>query len=564
MLITFEVGTSNFAARSNKAACGAGALAIGSVSQGDGGDDILCDDAQVRIQATPGSGTTVVSLRGDIEIGQEVRAGAGAQPLLLNATAKLFVRHGAPVDLLCGVRHLESLCDRFVVGQEDLAVGDSVHLHGESKDAPAAGFLRLDPDEQASGMMFEVSAPNAGFEVRRLEGETYHLSDSLFDRIQKSRVLQALNATLLALATVFWFVKALDKAREGADISIQGCIILSVGVLAAAISPARADQAFIRAGEIGQAVLRSRADRCYGVTLQHVMAGEAVASVVAPGRHVGDATLLRLVPATPENLALVIVTGLSRDDCPAFEGALALDTILRASISASLRLVSKDGSFERLPLTIQSVDVETFTVVPTQAATGFGQGMSGGTVFIGPQPVGILADVQEGRVGRIVRLDRAFERLAPYFGGETASRAASSAAPSGTIVSDINLTPVRWSEEPVSQANRAAALFEPGGTWRVAAERAELVAQVAPGKTIGAVVVDGAIQPDPARTVEVFFGPSETGPWRSVATLAMEPNDGVRKVSLAPTRTGYVLLRLSGRQPGQPVLSLSGFSLRSR
>ena len=566
MSVSFAAGSDNIPAVAGQPGCAAGANSVGTINEGDGPEVPLCDDARVRIQAAPGSGPTVVSLRGSIEVGEEVRAGAGAQPLLLNASARLFVRHGAPFDALCKWHALESLCDRFVANQDDLAAGDSVHLQSESADAVAVGFLRLDPDEQGSGMRFDVAAPNAGLEVRRLQGEAYHLSESLFDRIVKSRVIQALNASIAALSLVWWCVRALEKAREGADGSFGGCVVLSLGVMAATISPAHADQAFLRAGEIGQGMLRSRADRCYGVTLEHVMAGETAASIVAPGRRVGEADLLRLVPAAPERLALLSVRGIPPDLCPAFEGAPALDAALRTNQLASLRLVSQNGSFERLPLIIQLVDIETFSVVPADGGTGFSQGMSGGTVFIGQQPVGMLVDVQEGRVGRVVRLDRAFERLAPYLGSGLASLSERSPASPGlgTSAGEIGLTIVRWTEEPVAPEYRASVLGEPGGTWRVDAGRAELVLQVATGFAIGAIAVDGGGQPDPARTVEVLLGTSDTGPWRSVATLALEPGDSIRRIGLAPTRTGYVMFRLSGRQPGKSTMSLSGVHLYSK
>ncbi len=566
MSVSFAAGPGMAAGEAGQPGCAAGALSVGSIREGEEPERPLCDDTRVRIAAMPGSGPTVVSLRGGIEVGEEVRAGAGAQPVLLNASARLFVRHGAPFDRICELHGLESLCDRFVASEDDLAVGDSVSLRGEGVDAPAAGFLRLDPDEPESGMRFDVSAPNAGLEVRRLEGETYHLSESLFDRIQKSRVIQALNASILALGLVWWFVRAPGQARSGADGSLPGCVLLCAGLVAATVNPARADQAFLRSGEIGQALLRSRADRCYGVTLEHVMAGETAASVVAPGRSVGDADLLRLVPAAPETLALLSVRGIQPDLCPAFEGARALDGVLRANEVASLRLVNSDGSLSRIPLTVQFVDTDAFAVVPAEAAVGFRQGMSGGTVFIGQQPVGLLVDVTEGRTGRVVRLDRVFEHLAPYLGGDLVAPAVPTPARPGSAAAagEIGLTVVRWSEEPVAPANRAGALLEPAGTWRVGAARADLVAQVAGGNTVAAIAVDGGGQPDPARTVEVLFGATDAGPWRSVASFALEPGDAIRRVGLAPTRTGYVLLRLTGRQQGSPAMSLSGFHLYTR
>lgn len=406
--------------------CLAGAARVGSARRASGQEMPFCDGATLTVAARPGDQPIVVSLRGAAAIGEEVRAGAGAQPILLDATVLLFVRHGrwlfAPV---CTLLKLPSLCDRFVGMKLDVAAGDSLlFLPGNEKIPEATGFLRLDADDIHSGLLFDIAAPQASVEVRRLKGETFDITESVFDRIEKSPVIQALNTTLLALGLIWWFVRAPGAARGGhPGQGPPGPASLMVLSLLAA-TPARAEQAMLRAGEIGQAILRSRADRCYAVTPRHVLADETAASLTAPGRRLGDADLLRRVPAAPEDVMLLSVRAIPTDLCPAFEGALFLDTLLRTRAAAVMRLVRPDGSYERLPLSVQAVDVETFEVRPEEG-TMLAQGMSGGTILVGDQPAGMLVDVEDGgKLGRAARLDRVFERLAPYLGTDVARAAA--------------------------------------------------------------------------------------------------------------------------------------------
>jgi hypothetical protein len=110
----------------------------------------------------PGGSPLVVGLSGGIVVGEEVSEGAGPRPLLLQATASLLVKHGNAVfRWVCASDTLEHLCDRFVANSVELSPGDSVRAEGPPASAHATaglGFIRIDPDEVQSGMLFNLAA----------------------------------------------------------------------------------------------------------------------------------------------------------------------------------------------------------------------------------------------------------------------------------------------------------------------------------------------------------------------------------------------------------------------
>ena len=543
--------------------CPKGARLVGRVTKGNADSVPLCDSARVALAVEPGEAPLVVSLRGGIIAGEEVRAGAGSQPVLLDGSAQLLVRHGPPFSHLCRIPLLHALCDRFVASRFDLSAGDTLGFTHAHHQAEATGFFRLDPEDLAGGLRFDVAAADAALEVRRMKGDAFELSESLFERWAKSPLFQALNAIVLALGLVWWFVRA-PAAATGGHGGAGGHHSHVVAALALATSvllttPALADQALLRAGETGQALLRSRSDRCYAVTPRHVLGDETAVSLVLPGRVLADADLLRTIPAAPEEMALLLARAVPPNLCPAFAGAQPLDEVLRSRSGAVLRLVRQDGSFDRIPLVVVSVDVETFEVRPQDQASVLAQGMSGATVVVGDQPAGLLTDVRDdGRTGRIMRLDRVSERLEPYLGvnllppSTTKSRA-------GGKTDTVGMTVVSWTAEPVAVANRADNLLsDDGQPWRVKDPVATIVFRLGPERaTLTGVLVDGGGLPDPPRSVEVLLGASERGPWRSVASFALEPGDKSRLLPIPPTRAGFALLRMAGFQFSEATMALT-------
>ncbi|WP_458098533.1 hypothetical protein [Roseomonas sp. WA12] len=541
--------------------CPPGAVRVGLLRRDRQPDASLCDSARIVVGAAPLAAPLVLSLRGGVEVGEEVRPGAGAQPLLLEGQAILFARHGWPVSWLCAAHGLDALCDRFVANRMDLATGDSITFRAaEHGEVPATGFLRFAPDDVAGGLTFDVAAPSAALTVRRLKGEAFQVQESWFERIQRSPILQALNGLILALGGL---VTLLGLGRWFGGGGGYGAVFLILLAPAAA----QADQAIIRAGETGQAMLRARGDRCYAFTPAHVVGEESAALLTAAGRARGEGDVLRRVPAFPEPFTLLTVRGLPPALCPGFEGPPALDALLRGRPGGHLRMVRAEGAIERLPLTVLSVDVETLEV-QLEGGAPPSQGMSGGTVFLGEQPVGLLVDVDPvAGTGRVARLDRVFERLGPYFAAILpASSPRAPAAPVLGLGRGAALEVVRWTAEPVTAANTASTLTGEGpGPWRVpAVVRAEVVLRLPPGTVMTGVtlLLDGL--PDPPRAVEIMGGRSESGPWQWIAAFPLEPGDREVARSVAPIRLPYLMLRASGAQPGQETMALGGLRVESR
>ncbi len=520
-------------------ACGPGLHRVGSTSSGDTAA-ALCDAATLVLPLAAVDSPVVVGLSGDITVGEEVSQGAGARPLLLDATASLLVKHNSAFfRWVCSGHLLESWCDRFVASSVVLTPGDSVRAdqyQTSSRSPSGLGFIRIDPGDLQSGMLFDLAAPATAFMVQRMQGETFTVRESLFDVIEKSPVVRSLNTALVALGLIWYFLGLAKVGRSGE--AGRGAGVLLVGALVSIPGAGHAQQAFVRADGVGQALLRSRGDRCYAITPSHVMGAETSALVTAPGRERGEGDLLARIPTAPEAMALVALRGLPLAVCPAFEGAVSLDDVLRAHAGATLQLVRADGSIDRVSLALGSVEVETLEV---RSETGaLEQGMSGGTVLVADQPAGLLVDVtEEGHVGRVARLDRIFERMGPHLTNAPAAVVAHAAA--GSVPYDI----VRSNAAPVEAANKASSLQGDGpGPWRVPAEgRVELILRLT--APFGGVVLDLSGLPDPPGSVEVLGGRSEHGPWQSLASFSLEPGDKTQQRLFPPASLGYVLLRAS-------------------
>lgn len=537
--------------------CGPGLQRVGSIRAGDA-DETLCDAATLVLPLAEGDGPLVVGLSGDITVGEEVSQGAGPRPLLLEATASLLVKHNSMFfRWVCSGPVLESWCDRFVANSVVLTPGDSVHAdqHATGSRSPAGlGFIRIDPGELQSGMLFDLAAPATAFEVQRMQGETFTVRESLFDVIEKSPVVRTLNTALVALGLI-WYFLGLTKIG-GSGEGGRGAAILLAGTLVAIPVAGQAQQAFVKADGVGQALLRSRGDRCYAVTPNHVLGVETSVVATAPGREQGEGNLLARIPSAPEPLALVVLTGIPLKVCPAFEGAVSLDDVLRAHAGATLQLVRADGSIDRVSLVLGSVEVETVEV--RSEAGALEQGMSGGTVLVADQPVGLLVDEsEEGHVGRVARLDRIFERVGPHLTNAPLAEVAH--APAGSVPYDI----VRSNAAPVEAANKAGGLQGDGpGPWRVPAEgRVELVLKLS--APFSGVALDLAGLPDPPGSVEVLGGRTEHGPWQSLASLSLEPGDGVQQRLFPPASLGYVLLRATA-PASRKTLAITRLSFRPK
>lgn len=536
--------------------CGPGGHTVGTTEL-DGAPGPLCETALIQLPLASGSQPIVIGLSGDLTVGEEVSQGAGSRPILLEATAALLVRHqGLLFRRLCRWDVLEHVCERFTAAEVALAPGNSVRAesgHGSTPSGTGLGFLRIDPSEVQSGMLFNLAAPATAFAVTRMEGETFTVRESLFEVIAKSPLIRTLNAFLVALGVAWFFLRLGEK--QGGEGSAAIAILAGAWLLAPV--PAHAQQALLKADEVGQAMLRARGDRCYAITVNHLMGQETTALVTAPGRERGEGDLLRRLPAAPEPIALLTIRGLPAKLCPPFEGPLALDDLLQSSAAASLRLVRADGSVDRVPLLVGSIEVETIEVKAVGAPLM--QGMSGGTVLVADRPIGLLVDVSdEGQTGRVMRLDRMFERLAPHL-----ATGVSVQVPMATATGDVPYEIIRSTGAPVALENKVSSLQGDGqGPWRVTAEaRVELVLKV--DKPVTGVTLNLTGLPDPPRSVEVLGGRSEHGPWQSLAALALEPGDTTATQHFPATRLTFVLIRIAPAV-GEKTMAVTRLSLIDR
>lgn len=392
------------------------------------------------------------------------------------------------------------------------------------------GFIRIDPSESQSGMLFNLAAPAAAFQVIRMEGEAFTVRESVFDVIEKSPLMRTLNAVVVALGLAWYFRRLFKRTEER-----SGLGVMIAGLLLGVAVPARGQEALLRADDTGQALLRSRGDRCYAVTPAHVMGSETSALVTAPGRERGEGDLLRRIPAAPEPIALLSLRGIPLALCPAYEGIVALDALLRTRAGATLSLVRADGSIDRIPLVLSSIEAETLEV---RTQTGvLEQGISGGTVLVADQPAGLLVDVmEEGRTGRVARFDRIFERLAPHL--SSALPVSVLQAPAGSVPYEV----LRSNASPVGPGNRVTSLLGDGpGPWRVPAGRVEVVLKLS--APVSGITLDLTGLDDPPGTVEVLGGRSERGPWQWLTSVTLEPGDTVQVRRFPVVNLSYLLLR---------------------
>ena len=551
-----------FEAPEGAAPCPGGDHRAGRVLRGTAEEAAFCDDASlvIPLPADPELARRlppiVLAVRGEMTVGEAVRPGGAHQPILLNGAVSVLVRpSGRQFRWLCSTAFTSHACERYEVTGTMLAAGDEASWTSDGRHTPAIGFLRIDPSENAAGFSFDIAAAADALTVTRLRGETFQVEESVLDRMLRSPLAQSLGAIAATLGTIIGALIAVWHLKPGG----AGALILLVG----AAAPAHAQQVFVEALEQGQATLMARADRCQAVTLEHVVgrpdqADRATeATIIGPGRIPGDANVLRRIPSAPEPLVVLEVQGPATRECPRFAGAVPLDALLHAAPAGQLRMVRPDGGVVLVPLRVQAVDFDLFLVRFDRDPPA--RGMSGGTVLIEGRPAGLLADVDATTsLGRVARMDRVLERLAPWFAAAPVAlpRAAAPATREGLPVRVL-----RWSVPPLRPQERAEGVLE-GRVWRVAADRpADLVLQLPEGGVLSGVSLDVTGLEDPPRAVEVLAAPAGAERWASVGVLALEPGDTTRRLAIAPRRAGLVMLRLVGAQSGQASMALAGVAL---
>ncbi len=171
-------------------------------------------------------------------------------------------------------------------------------------------------------------------------------------------------------------------------------------------------QVYVQAAETGQGVLRGRGIECFIVTPFHVVerslgaigiVGEAAvrAQSQLERRFAGDVAVLRVDAAT--NLA-----------CSGWPSTPNVDTLLAAHGTGFMLTRESDGSLSRMPVTVRATDADSIYVRPTAPDDRITQTMSGSSLVIGTEIVGILLSV-EGNEGRVFQIDDVIRLTASFF-----------------------------------------------------------------------------------------------------------------------------------------------------
>jgi len=356
-------------------------------------------------------------------------------------------------------------------------------------------------------------------------------------------------------------------SRQLLSLILLAC--LTAPVLAAGSGPT---QAYIRAGEHGQALLLNRLGECYAVTPAHVVGSDLFATLIGgeAGKPQGDGDLLQTFGY---DLSILRVTGALAKQCG---GALAnvpvLDRLLSATSAANVTSVNEDGSISRRNVTLSDVGLIYLRLRPDSGSELF-KGLSGSLVLVGDKPVGILMslDAETGE-GRALRFDRAIETLRPFFGLSGGAGVAAPDTPAPTAAGDgLQATIVSWSSPPLGAGYRASNLVdsqEKTSVWYATADSfpLELIIQLPGDKShtldalrlVGAGVEPGERLP---RDFEVLIRSNVEGNWLPVSNGTYFKTETDKLVRFAPVRARQIMLRIYSHWGDGEAVGLSGIEI---
>ncbi|WP_200381208.1 discoidin domain-containing protein [Thiococcus pfennigii] len=347
---------------------------------------------------------------------------------------------------------------------------------------------------------------------------------------------------------------------------------IGTAVLAACLAfphAAVAHQALVRsyddpALEIGQAYLAHFGDRCLAILPMHV-ADEAgdMAALLGEGRTplLGEAAGYTDLG---DDIAIADVAGGLRQDCGYSIVAIsrAVNTHIRANAIAGIRSVNADGSIAQLSVAIIDDDGGEFLrVQPTHATNQLVKGQSGSLLLAGDTPIGMLLSVDSRfGVGKVIRLDRLLEKVERRLGNSAPlAPAAAMRGATAPVAADAGAAITGWSALPIDATHRAANLVasDDAPPWiaDVDAWPVEIELELLGGRTtITGIELDGRGIEDPGvlpAVVEIMISATGEGRrWRSVAGGPIAFEDGVARVSIAPSWARHVRLAISAPADG--------------
>jgi hypothetical protein len=352
---------------------------------------------------------------------------------------------------------------------------------------------------------------------------------------------------------------------------LASLILLTILTSPSQAADTRPAQAYIRAGEHGQALLLSRLGECYAVTPKHVIGSDLFATLVGgeAGKPQGDADLLQTFGY---DLSILRVTGALATQCGgSLTDVPALDSLLSGSSAANVASVNEDGSISRRNVTLVDVGLLYLQLRPDAGDELF-KGLSGSLVLVGDNPVGILMSVDpETGAGRALRYDRAIETLRPFFGlpgGTAATQDETVVEPAGT---GVQATVVSWSSPPLGAEYRAANIIDSrnrNSVWYAVADKfpLELVIQLPGDKahTLDALRLIGeGVEPGDRlpRDFEVLVSSTGKGNWLPVTNGTYFRTETEKLVRFAPVRARQVMLRIYSHWGDSDAVGLSGIEM---
>lgn len=356
-------------------------------------------------------------------------------------------------------------------------------------------------------------------------------------------------------------------------------ILLVIAIFFQIIRTAEAmpPQAFLTAGENGQAVLMSRLDECYAITPAHVIGGSFFATLVGgrSDRPRGEADLLQNFGY---DLAVLRVTGAITNECQ-FDlgGSFSLDQVLSTVGDGQIVSVNSDGSLSRRNVRVSDVGLLYLRVSPVGPANQLFKGLSGSLLALDDAPAGILMSVDpQTAEGRVLRFDRAVETVRPFFGMKTTSQGAESVSPESEVANEGNLAEIveRWSSPAVSAEYRVSNLVDDvdaGTVWLAEPAGFPIEVVVAlKGDRVHAIdrvvlIGKGVMPPERLpRDVELLVSSREEGGWIPVFTGTYFTSEGARELAFAPVRARKVMLRIYSHWGDETGVGLAGLVIPVR
>ncbi|WP_299822919.1 hypothetical protein [uncultured Jannaschia sp.] len=319
----------------------------------------------------------------------------------------------------------------------------------------------------------------------------------------------------------------------------------------------RAEPAYVRGSEEGQAFTFHHSGQCYAILPDHVSARSRflMTAGTPPREGRGTMTEIRFPLA---DFALATVEGTLAVDCnPAWDVMPSnLGPLLPDAGLATLTKVRPNGVTERMRVVMSPVVYEHVGITPVDPAERgrIAKGWSGSLLSVDETPVGIAIDLPGGDWGaeaRILRFDAMKGRLDRYLRAGPGLRNAS-----GPVVAENNRIPfevVGWSATPASAENTPTELAQDGGAPFLTGPLSEAVSlrlrllSDEPTPVLGRVEIETTLDDatTPPRSVLLFAPASadDTSPRRLTSGRVQATGQG--EINVGQQQTKWLDIRIT-------------------